>query len=77
LTEEDLEQITKEWSVDLLVAVDTTKMSDVESLEAMLDTPGPRNTKKDDEIQDIHSTSTKTTSISPVQGGDGKELSGT
>jgi hypothetical protein len=35
LTEEDLEQITKEWSVDLLVAADPAEMSDVDSPEAM------------------------------------------
>jgi hypothetical protein len=77
LTEEDLEQITKEWSVELLITADPAEMSDVESPEAMPDTPGPSKTKKDDEVQYIHSTSTKTTSISPAQGGDGEELSGT
>jgi hypothetical protein len=51
-------------------------MSDVDSPEAMSDTPGPRKTKKDDEVQDVPSTSTKTTSISPAQGGDGEELGG-
>jgi hypothetical protein len=75
LTEEDLEEITKEWSADLLIAADPADMSDVDSPEA--DTPGPSKTKKDGEIQDVHSTSTKTTSISPVQGGDGEELEGT
>jgi hypothetical protein len=52
-------------------------MSDMDSPEAMLDTPGPRKNKKDDEVQDVHSTSTKTTLISPAQGGDGEELGGT
>jgi hypothetical protein len=77
LTEEDLEQITKEWSADLLVSADPAEMSDVDKSEAMPDTPGPSKTKKDDEVQDIHSTSTNTTSISPAQGGDGEELGGT
>jgi heme-binding NEAT domain protein len=77
LTEEDLEQITKEWSADLLVAADPIEMSDVDIPEAMSDTPGPRKTKKDVEIQYVHSTSTKTTSISPMKGGDGEELGGT
>jgi hypothetical protein len=77
LTEEDLEQITKKWSADLLVAVDPTEMYNMESHEAMPDTPGQRNTKKDDQVQDIHRTTMKTTSISPVQGGDGEELGGT
>jgi hypothetical protein len=52
-------------------------MSDVDSPEAMLDTPGPRKTKKDVEVQDIQITSTKTTSISPAKGGDGEEIGGT
>jgi hypothetical protein len=76
LTEEDLEQITKEWSVNLLVVADPVEMSNVDSPEAMPDTPGPRKTKKDDEFQYVHSTSTKTTLISPAQGGDGEELGG-
>jgi hypothetical protein len=33
LTEEDLEEITKEWSVDLLVSADPTEMSDIDSPE--------------------------------------------
>jgi hypothetical protein len=44
LTEEDLEEITKEWSVDLLVPADPTDMSDVDSPEAM---PRYTWTKKD------------------------------
>jgi hypothetical protein len=77
LTEDDLEDITKEWSVDLLVAADPTNMSDKEIPEAMSDTPGPSRTKKDDEVKHVPSTSVKTTSISPMQGGDGDELGGT
>jgi hypothetical protein len=52
-------------------------MSDMDSPEAMSNTLGPCQTKKDVEVQDIHSTSTKTTSISPAKGGDGEELGGT
>jgi hypothetical protein len=77
LTEEDLEEITKEWSVDLLVAANHVDMSDEESHEDMLDTLRPSRTKKDDEVEDVPSTSTKTTSISPAQRGDGDELGGT
>jgi hypothetical protein len=72
-----LEEITKEWSTDLLVVADPADMSDEEIPEAMPDTPGPSRTKKDDEVEDVPSTSMKTTSISPVQGGDGDELGGT
>jgi hypothetical protein len=77
MTKDDLEEITKEWSVDLLVATNPADMSDEESHKDMLDTPVPSKTKKDDEVEDIHSTSTKTTSISPAQGGDGDELGDT
>jgi hypothetical protein len=77
LTEDDLEEITKEWSVDLLVAADPADMFDKEIPKAMLDTPRPSKTKKDDEVEDVPSTSTKTTSISSVQGGDGDKLVGT
>jgi hypothetical protein len=77
LTEQDLEKITKEWLVDLLVVADPVEMFDVDSPEAMLDTPGPSKTKKDGEVQDVHSTSMKTTSISPVQRGNGEEIGGT
>jgi hypothetical protein len=33
LTEDDLEEITKEWSVDLLVPADPAKISDVDNPE--------------------------------------------
>jgi hypothetical protein len=52
-------------------------MSNVDIPEAIPDTPGPSKTKKDDEVQNFHSTSTKMTLISPAQGGDGEELGGT
>jgi hypothetical protein len=44
LTEDDLEEITKEWSVDLLVAADPADMSDEEIPEAM---PGYTWAKQD------------------------------
>jgi hypothetical protein len=73
LTEEDLEEITKEWSADLLISADPVEISDIDSPELVHDTPGPSKTKEDEEVQDVNSTSTKTTSISPAQGGDGGE----
>ena len=76
MIEDDSEEITKEWLVDLLVSSDPTEMSDVDNLEAMLDTPRPRKTKKDVEVQDIRSTFTKTASLSPMKGGDDEELGG-
>jgi hypothetical protein len=77
LTEDDLEDITKEWSVDLLVVADPADMFDEEIPEAMQDTPRPSKTKKNDKVEDVPSMSTKTTSISPMQGGDGDELGST
>jgi hypothetical protein len=77
LTEDHLEEITKVWSMDLLVAADPVDMSNEESPEAMLDTPRPSRTKKDDEVEHVPIMSTKTTLISPAQGGDGDELGGT
>ena len=77
MTEDDLEEITKEWSAYLLVKENPIEMSDVDSLEAMPDTLGLCKTKKDVEVQYIHSTSTKTASLSPVKGDDDEELGGT
>jgi len=77
LTEDDLEEITKKWSVDLLVSADPADMSDEEIAEAMMDTPTPSRNKKDYEVEDVPSTSTKTTLISPTQGGDGDKIGGT
>jgi hypothetical protein len=72
-----LEDITKEWLADLIVAANPTDMSDEESLEAMPNTPGPSRNKKDDDVEDVPSISTKTASILPAQGGDGDKLGGT
>ena len=57
LTEDDLEEITKEWLTDLLVVANPIEMSNVDSPEVILDTPGLRKPKKDVEVQDIHNTS--------------------
>jgi hypothetical protein len=73
LTKYDLEEITKEWSTNLLVLADLAEMSDVDIPETMSDTPGPSKKKKYDEVQYVHSTLVKTTSISPEKG----ELGGT
>jgi hypothetical protein len=77
LTEDDLEEITKEWSTYLLVAANPIDMSEEKSHKAMSDTLGPRRTKNDDEFEDVPTTSMKTASISPAQGGDGDELGST
>jgi hypothetical protein len=80
LTEDDLEEITREWSADLLISADPTEMSDIDSPEAAQDTPGPsktkktKKTKKDEEIQDVDNRSVRTASITPEQGGNGEDL---
>jgi hypothetical protein len=79
LTEDDLEEITKEWSVDLLSA-DPIEMSDINSPEATQNTPRPSKTKKtmqakkDEEIQDVDNRFVRTTSITLEQGGNGEDL---
>jgi hypothetical protein len=74
MTEEYLEEITKDWLVDLLIPVDHAEMSDINCPEVVHDTPGPNKTKKNEESQDVSSTSAKTTSISPEKGGYGGEI---
>jgi hypothetical protein len=71
LTEEDLEDITKDWSSKLLIPTDPIEMFDLEligSSEASQeehDTPGPRRRKKTEEVQNQSSASDETTSESP------------
>jgi hypothetical protein len=76
LTEEDLDEITKDWSADLLIPADPTEMSDPEligSSEATHkehDTPGTSRRKKTEEVQNLSSASDETASVSPGRGGD-------
>jgi hypothetical protein len=75
LTKEDLEEITKEWSVDLHIPTDPADMSDPDSSETTHkehDTPGPSKMKKTKEVQDLNNTSGKAASVSPDRGGDDK-----
>jgi hypothetical protein len=79
LTEEDLEEITKEWSVDLLVSTDPTEMSDIDSPRTAQDTPGPNKTKKaktmkkTEEFKDVDNLSVRTNSITLDEEGDDEE----
>jgi hypothetical protein len=75
MTKEDLEQMTKDWSTNLLIPTDLAKMSDIENPETTHDTTGPSKTKNTKESKDVSSTSVKTASISPERGGDGEETS--
>jgi hypothetical protein len=76
LTEEDLEEITKEWSTDLLIPADPTEIYDIDSSEEAHDTPGLSKIKKTEEVQDLDNAFVKTASISAEQGGDGREIYG-
>jgi hypothetical protein len=74
LTEEDPEEITKDWSADLLIPADLAEMSDPEldSLETTHkehDTLGTSRRHKTEEVQDLSNASGKTTSTSPERGG--------
>jgi hypothetical protein len=73
LTEEYLEEITKECSLDLLILANPTKLYNVDSPEAMQDTPRPSKNKPG-EFQDVDNTSVKTMSMSPEKGGVGEEI---
>jgi hypothetical protein len=74
LTEEDLEEITKEWSANLLIPTNPAEISNIDIPQTAQDTTGPRRTKKTKEVQGLDSASMNTTSISLEKGGDGKEL---
>jgi hypothetical protein len=66
--------------MDLLIPADPTEVSDIDSPEAVQNTPGPsktkktKKTKKTEEVQDIDSLSVRMASITPDQGGDGEDL---
>jgi hypothetical protein len=81
LKEDDLEQITKDWSADLLLLADLVEMSNPDSPETThkeQDTPRPNIMKKTEEVQYLSSALGKTTSVSPDRGGDDEveELNG-
>jgi hypothetical protein len=76
LTEEDLEEITKDWLVDLLIPANPAEMSDLESPEVAHDTPGPSKIKKNEVVHDLDSASMKNASNSSEQGGYGREIDG-
>jgi hypothetical protein len=75
--EDELEEITKEWSMNLLVPAAPLEISDVNSPETAMDIPEPSKTKKTKEVHDLDSASVNITSISSEQGGDGGEIDGT
>lgn len=76
MTEEDIKNITKDWSADLFIPVNPTELSDIDSPKTVPDTPGPKKTKKLEELHEVDSAFVRTASITPDEGGDGKEIEG-
>jgi hypothetical protein len=76
ITKEDLEEITKEWPIDLLISVDPTELSNLELIESLVvthegyDTPRTRRRKKTKEVQKRNSALEETASKSLKGGGD-------
>jgi hypothetical protein len=71
LTEEYLEEITKDWSAELLISVDPIEMLDLELIDSTettheaKDTPGPNRRKKTEEVQNLSNASKEIASVSP------------
>jgi hypothetical protein len=63
LTEEDMEEITKEWHAEFLILVDQAKLSDPDLNGSLLvtreeyDAPNNSRRKKKEEVQDLHNAS--------------------
>jgi hypothetical protein len=78
LTDEDIEEITKDWSVELLIHTDPTEMSEPELIGSpetnheAKDLPRSSKRKKTEEVQNLSSASKGTASVSPRRGGDDK-----
>jgi hypothetical protein len=66
ITEEYLEEITKDWPTELLIPADPTELSDPEQIEISEatreehDTPGTSIRKKTEEVQQLSSASEET-----------------
>jgi hypothetical protein len=71
LTKEDLKEITKDWSVELLIPTDPTEISGSELIDSpettheAKDTPRPSRRKKTKEVQNLSSTLEEIVSVSP------------
>jgi hypothetical protein len=67
-----LEEITKEWFVDLLIPTNLIEISDIDSMEDThkeQNTPETSRQKKTEEVQNLRSTLVKNASMSPDRGG--------
>jgi hypothetical protein len=76
LTEEEMEEITKEWLAEFLVPVDQEELSDPDLIKILVvtredyDGPSSSRKKKKEEVQEIDSASEETAPDSPRGGGD-------
>jgi hypothetical protein len=73
-----MEEITKEWSVEFLVPVEQTELSDTDLIRSPIvtreeyDGPIRKRRKNKEEVQEMNNTSKETTPDSPRGGGDDK-----
>jgi hypothetical protein len=76
LTKEEMEEITKEWPVDLLIPVEQEEFSNPDLIESPVvtceeyDAPNNSRRTKKEEVQEMNSVSKETASNSPGGGGD-------
>jgi hypothetical protein len=79
LTEEDMEEITKEWPAEFLVPFEQTQLSDPDLIGSPVvtreeyDAPNNSRKKKKEEVQELNIASKETTLDSP-EGGGGDEV---
>jgi hypothetical protein len=75
ITEEDLEEITKEWPTEYLIPIDQVELSDPELIgnpvvtREEYDAPNSSRKKKKEEVQQLDNVSEETASDSPGGGG--------
>jgi hypothetical protein len=75
LTEEDLEEITKEWTAKFLIPVDQEALSDPNLIGILVvtheeyDAPNSSRNKNKEDVYEIHNTSEETASYLPRGGG--------
>jgi hypothetical protein len=71
LTEEDMEEITKEWPAKFLIPVDQAELSDPDLIGSPVvtreeyDAPSSSRRKKKEEVQELNNASEETSSDSP------------
>jgi hypothetical protein len=70
-TEEEMEEITKEWPTEFLILVDQEELSDLNLIKSLVvtreeyDAPSSTKKKMKEEVQETNNTSEETASDSP------------